>query len=83
MPNATRETRLLAALRELESLLTRGAHPSQALELASRVHHVDPGSLASAFLVKAVNCERARQVERELAEADARIDHYGPSRRLA
>ena len=64
------QLRLLAALREAEALAINGARVSYCLERAAMVHAVDRGALAAAWLLKVIECQRARVVVAGMLEAD-------------
>jgi len=61
---------MLAALGLAESMAGDGVRASYCLERAAAVHAVDRGALATAWIEKRVECDRARAAARATKEGD-------------
>jgi hypothetical protein len=76
------QVRMLAALHQAEALASNGASVTYCLEHAAAVNAVDRGALAAAWLLKIIECQRARVLVASMREADAEVsDTSAPSPR--
>jgi hypothetical protein len=71
------QARLLFALHRAEALARNGARVTWCLEHASAVHAVDRGALAAAWLLKVIECERARAAVAGLKRGDTEAEAGG------
>jgi hypothetical protein len=71
------QARLLGALHQAETLAGTGARVTYCLEHAAAVHAVDRGTLAAAWLLKIIECERARAAVASLKAGDADAEAGG------